>query len=105
MYVKPVSAPQPDYGVRHVAALVLIVEPGRRPRVRRDVVATTLGLTPAENHVAIGLAEGKSVGEMAEAAACTRGAIYWHLRRIYRKLSISRQADLVRLVLSLSEIG
>ena len=105
VYVKPVSAPQPDYGVRHVAALVLIVEPGCGPRVDRDAVASTLGLTPAENRVAIGLAEGRSVGQMAEAAACTRGAIYWHLKQIYQKLSISRQADLVRMVLSISEFG
>ena len=28
VHVKPVGVPQPDYGARHVAALVLIVEPG-----------------------------------------------------------------------------
>ena len=105
VYAKPVHAPQPDYGARHVAALLLIVEPGRQPHVDRDVVATTLGLTPAENRVAVGLAEGRSVAEMAEASACTKGAIYWHLKQIYQKLSISRQADLVRMVLSISEFG
>ena len=30
MHVKPVGLPQPDYGARHVSALVLIVEPGRQ---------------------------------------------------------------------------
>ena len=30
---------------------------------------------------------------------------YWHLQQIYQKHSISRQADLVRLVLSLAELG
>ena len=29
VHVKPVGVPQPDYGACHVAALVLIVEPGR----------------------------------------------------------------------------
>ncbi len=29
--------------------------------------------------------------------------VYWHLKRIYHKLDISRQADLVRLVLSVAE--
>ena len=28
VHVKPVGVPQPDYGARHVAALVLLVEPG-----------------------------------------------------------------------------
>ena len=29
VHVKPVGVPQPDYGARHVAALVLLVEPGQ----------------------------------------------------------------------------
>ena len=106
VHVKPVGIiPHPDYGARHVAALVLIVEPGRHPRINPDLVATTLELTPAETQVAVWLAEGKSVGDMAEATGHTKVAIYWHLQRIYQKHSISRQADLVRLVLSLAELG
>ena len=105
VHVKPVIGPQPDYGARHVAALVLIVEPGRRHRINPDLVATTLELTPAETQVAVWLAEGNSVGDMADATGHTKAAIYWHLQRIYQKHSLSRQADLVRLVLSLAELG
>ena len=103
VHVKPVAVPQPDYAARHVAALVLIAEPGRRHRIDPEVVAATLELTPGETQVAVGLAEGKSVRAMAEATGRTEGAIYRHLKHIYRKQSISRQADLVRLVLSLAE--
>ena len=105
VHVKPVAVPQPDYGARHVAALVLIVEPGRHHRVDPELVATTLGLTPAESKVAVGLAEGKSVRDMALTTGLTEGAIYWHLKQIYQKLPISRQVDLVRLVLSIAELG
>ena len=105
VHVKPVGGPQPDHGARHVAALVLIVEPGRQHRINPDLVATTLELTPGETQVAVWLAEGNSVGDMADATGHTKAAIYWHLQRIYQKHSISRQADLVRLVLSLAEIG
>ena len=105
VHVKPVGLPQPDYGARHVAALVLIVEPGRQHRINPGLVATTLELTPAETQVAVWLAEGKSVGDMADATGHTEGAIYWHLKQIYQKHSISRQVDLVRLVLSLAELG
>ena len=105
VHVKPVGLPQPDYGTRHVAALVLIVEPGRQPRINPDLVATTLELTPAETQVAVWLAEGKSVRDMADTTGHTPAAIYWHLQQIYQKHSISRQADLVRLVLSLAELG
>ena len=105
VHVKPVGIPQPDYGARHVAALVLIVEPGRHHRIDPELVAKALGLTPAESRVAVGLAEGKSVQEMAEATGHTRDAIYWLLKQIYQKRHISRQADLVRLVLSIAELG
>ena len=105
VHVKPVGGPQPDHGARHVAALVLIVEPGRQHRIDPDLVATALELTPAETKVAVWLAEGNSVGDMADATGHTKAAIYWHLQQIYQKHSISRQADLVRLVLSLAELG
>ena len=105
VHVKPVGVSQPDYGARHVAALVLIVRPGRTQRVDPSLVATTLGLTRAESQVAVRLAEGQSVRDMAEATGHTTGVIYWHLKQIYRKLLISRQVDLVRLVLSIAEFG
>ena len=105
VHVKPVGVPQPDYGARHVAALVLIVEPGHHPRLDPALVARTLGLTPDESQVAVWLAAGKSVRDMALTTGLTEGAIYWHLKQIYQKLPISRQVDLVRLVLSIAEFG
>ena len=105
VHVKPVAVPQPDYGARHIAALILIIEPKSQHRIDPDLVARTLGLTPMESRVAAGLAEGKSVRDMAEATGHTPGSIYWHLKQIYKKQPISRQADLVRLVLSITEFG
>ena len=90
VHVKPVAVPQPDYGARHVAALVLIVEPESQHRIDPGMVATTLGLTPMESRVAVWLAEGKSVRDMAEATGRTQGSIYWHLKQIYQKQPISR---------------
>ena len=105
VHVKPVGVPSPDYGARHVAALVLLVEPGRHPHLDPDVVTRTLRLTPAESQVAVWVADGKSVRDIALATGLTEGAIYWHLKQIYKKLPISRQVDLVRLVLSIAEFG
>ena len=105
VHVKPSAVRQPDYGARHVAAQVLIVEPGRRHRVDADVVARMLELTPAESEVAVSLAEGRSVRDIAEATGRTRTAISRQVKRICREHSISRQADLVQLVLSLADSG
>ena len=104
VHAKPLHVPRPDYGVRHAAVLVLIVEPGRQHRVDPDVVAKVLELTAGETQVAVWLAEGKSVRDIARATERTEGAVYRHLKQIYRKQSISRQVDLVRLVLSLAEL-
>ena len=79
------------------------VEPRSQHRIDPGLVARTLGLTPMESRIAVGLAEGKSVREMAAATGRTPGAITWHLKQIYRRQSISGQVDLVRLVLSLTE--
>ena len=40
------------------------------------------------------LADGENVRDIARATGLTEGAIYWHLKQIYRKLPISRQVDL-----------
>ena len=68
-------------------------------------MATVLGLTKGESRVAVSLTAGKSVRDIAEATGRTERAIHRHLQQIYRKHSISQQADLVRLVLSLAELG
>ena len=92
--------------IYHKLPISSLVEPGGHPRLDPDVVARTLGLTPAESQVAVWLADGKSVRDIARATGLTENAIYWHLKQIYHKLPISsRQVDLVRLVLSIAEFG
>ncbi len=105
VHIKPVVAPQMDFGARRVAALVLLVEPGRQSRIDPSLVAETLGLTPAESQIAVWLTEGKTVREIAVETGRQERSIHWHLRQIYHKQGLFRQADLVRLVLSLAEFA
>ena len=102
VHIKPVGVPQPDYGARPVAALVLIVEPGRHPRLDPALVARTLRLTPAESQVAAWLADGKTVRDIALATGRRESTIRSHVKHMFAKHGLSRQADLVRLVLSLA---
>ena len=103
LHVSPVSARQTDFSVQRVAALVLTVEPGNQPSIDADWVAVTLGLTPSESQVAASLAEGRTVREIAMATRREESTVRWLIKQIYNKQGISRQVDLVRLVLSLSE--
>ena len=74
---------------------------GERLPLYPEFVAESLGLTPAESRVAVALAEGKTVRDIAEATGRTKHTVRWLFRQIYRKLGISTQAQLVRLVLLL----
>ena len=65
------------------------------------LVAQALHLTPAESQAAAGLAQGRTVRDMALASGRREDSIRFHLKRIYRKHGLTGQADLVRLVLSL----
>ena len=70
-----------------------------QPRPDRQSLRSHAG----ESRVAAMLAQGKTAGEIALATGRQKSAVYWLLRQTYRKLGISRQVDLVRMVLSLAE--
>ena len=73
------------------------------PRIDSSLVGETLGLTPAESQVAVWVARGRTVRDIAAITGRAENTVYWHLKRIYHKLSLSRQADLVQMVLSVTE--
>ena len=100
VHVTPVGVQQADFGYWRVAALVLVVDPASRPTIDAGLVAEALGLTPGQSRVAALLAAGSSVRDIALMTGRQENAVYKHLKQMYRKLGISRQAELVRLVLS-----
>ena len=64
-----------------------------------------LGLSPAESQVAVMLAEGRTIGDVAVATNRQPSTVRVLIKRAYRKLGISRQVDLARLVLSLQAVS
>ena len=103
LHLSPVVDRRPDFRARRVAALVLVVDPASRPRIAPELLAAGLGLTPMESQVAALLAQGRTVRDIAAAMGRGERTIRWHLGHIFNKHGLSRQADLVRLVLSLVE--
>ena len=100
LHVTPVGDPAADFGGRRVAALVLLVDPARLPRIDARRVAVTLGLTPSEGRMAALLAEGLSLREIAAAAGWSEDYVRWLTKQAYRKLGASGQVELVRQVLA-----
>lgn len=65
-----------------------------------DLVRQILDLTPAEAAVARRLTEGLSLDDAASSLAISRNTARAHLRSIFSKSGITRQTELVRMVLN-----
>jgi len=102
LHVTPVLSSDSDIRPQRVAALVLIVDPAQSVRVEPGILGAALGLTPTESEVARLLGDGMSTREIAAATDRHYSTVRTHLKRIFTKLGVSRQADVVRIVLSLS---
>ena len=100
VYATPVTTTaELPWGDR-LAARVLLAEPFSAPSVNARNVSAALGLTPAQGRVVAALASGGTVASIAAATHRTEAAVRWHIREALGRLGLSRQADLVRVVLS-----
>lgn len=104
LHVNPVKGRYPDFGAGRVAALLLLTDPNSRPSLDAGAVSRVLGLTPAESQVTVMLCEGKTPGAIARLTGRRLGTVYILTKRAYRKLGVSRQADLVRVLLQFSDV-
>ena len=106
LHAIPVEDAEMSFRSLRVAALLLIIDidPKRQVRIEPDLVAATLGLTPAESVVAALLAEGRTIREIARATGREEETVRWHKKHVFSKLGVSREVDLVRLVLSVADI-
>ena len=104
LHVSPVHDAGVEYGRGRVGALVLAVDPADRAGFDPERVGKALGLTPAESRVAVALAEGRTVDEIAAQSGRSRNTVKWHIQHIYAALGVSRRIELARLVASLADI-
>ncbi|MCY4429206.1 MAG: LuxR C-terminal-related transcriptional regulator [Rhodospirillales bacterium] len=105
VHVHPVRAERSDLLANRVAAIVLVVEPELRTVADPQLVGKALDLTPAESRVAVMLAQGSTLHEIAVATGRSSGTVRWHLKQIFSKTGIARQVELVQLVQSLSTLA
>jgi DNA-binding CsgD family transcriptional regulator len=105
----PRPSARPPYGVlvrstpaqgnhRTVAALH-VSDSDRGLDLSRTAVRAVLGLTPTESEIASRLADGEDIEAIVRVLGIQAATVRVHLRNIYRKTNITRQSELVRLVL------
>lgn len=98
LHVNPVGPQETGYPFSPVGALVLVRHPATGTDIDPAVVARALDLTKMESRVAVQLAQGMSVREIAAAMGRKESTIRSHVKRTFAKHGLSRQAELVRLV-------
>lgn len=105
LHVHPAGGREADYPASPIGALVLVVDPAGEAGIDPAAIAAALDLTGMESRVAAMLAVGTSVKEIAAATGRRESTIRSHVKHIFAKHGLSRQAQLVRLVRSLAGAG
>lgn len=91
-------------GPRYCAALFMGSEQERQS-IDQQMLHSLYGLTPAEARLAVELANGRDLDEISQELAITRNTARAQLKAIFHKTGCRRQAELVKLLLSLPLAG
>lgn len=79
-------------------ALVVLRPPTSVDGPRRSVLAAAFGLTPTELEVAVALGDGMSRDAIARVRGISTATVITHIRAIFRKCDLSREAEITALV-------
>ena len=83
-----------------IAALaVLVCDPETRTQVDQSLLHQVYRLTRTEARLVIALAQGERLEGAAQTLGVTLGTGRTYLKRVFHKMGVSRQVDLMRLVL------
>ncbi len=82
-------------------ALVVIVDPADHHEPSISLLRRVFGLTSAEGEVALRVARGTGLGPIADELCLSMATVKTHVQHIFDKTDTRRQAELVRLLLSI----
>ena len=92
------------FGPRSLA-MVLVHDLGAKQRHDPFVVASMYDLTPAEAAVAVAVAEGTQVREIARSHGVALATVRSQLHAVFAKMGVSRQSEIVGALCSLPAFG
>ncbi|QBQ99072.1 helix-turn-helix transcriptional regulator [Paraburkholderia pallida] len=85
---------------RRPACAVFIRDPDRKAQASDEVVRKLFDLTPTEASLALTLANGSTLEECADELGISKNTARAHLRAVFSKTGVTRQATLVRVLLN-----
>jgi len=80
------------------AALVLVSDPDDVLEPNAEIIARLFGFTPTESVVAVRLAAGDRVEDIAEQLGLSMNTVRWHVKHLLDKPGVRSQAQFVRLL-------
>lgn len=98
--IDPKSPTAPDRG----RAMVIIVDPERQPEPPASLLRRLFGLTKSEAQVALLVMRGEGLKPIAEELSVSMTTVKTHLRHVFDKTGVHRQAELVRLLTTLDPV-
>ncbi|PLW68118.1 helix-turn-helix transcriptional regulator [Pseudohalioglobus lutimaris] len=106
LLVRPVPMSQWSEGQSSPCAAIFVSDPDLHEPADRQTLGELFELTPAESNLAILLARGLSLAEVSETQSISQHTARAQLKSIFAKTGVSRQAELVRLVIkSVASLG
>jgi len=99
LVIRPVPISQWSEGQSSPCAAIFISDPDIQEHASQQVLGELLGLSPAEANLAILLARGLSLAESSDMQNISQHTARAQLKSIFAKTGVSRQAELVRLIL------
>lgn len=87
-------------GGKRPAAAIFVRDPVGEIRGQVEVLSKLFELTPAEASLAIKMMNGLSLDEASEVSGIKRNTARAHLRSIFSKVGVTRQSDLIRILLN-----
>ncbi|MFC9786587.1 helix-turn-helix transcriptional regulator [Rhodococcus sp. NPDC127528] len=100
LHVVPLSADAAGLSPSRATALVVIADPDRELKPETATLRRMYSLTEAEAEVALRVARGDGLKPVAEEFAVSITTVRTHLQHVFDKTGTHRQAELVRLLLS-----
>ena len=97
--VAPLAEANPFDAVDAATRIVVVVDPAHERGLPESWLREAFGLTPAEARLAMALARGASLDEIAGSTNVRVATLRAHLKRVFSKTGTRRQSELVRLVL------
>ncbi len=106
LVVRPAPTSEWSEGQSSPCAAVFISDPDLHESTSKHALGELFELTPAEANLAILLARGLSLAEVSQTQNISQHTARAQLKSIFAKTGVSRQAELVRLVLkSVASLG